>query len=144
MYRDFCKHQAIQDAATDKLCILDEGLLQKSFLIHEDVKIIQDLLDEYLALLPLPRAIFWVDIANVGEIVKRIKNRQKIIASHIGEDDKGLFELSMRWRRLIELIAEKLQKYEVKIFELDGEMTLDENVEVIQKSIMSCADDDRM
>lgn len=144
LYRDFCKHQAIQDAATDKLCILDEGLLQKSFLIHEDVKIIQDLLDEYLALLPLPRAIFWVDIANVEEIVKRIKNRQKIIASHIGEDDKGLFELSMRWRRLIELIAEKLQRYEVKVFELDGEMTLDENVEVIQKSIMSCADDDRM
>ncbi len=46
LYRDFCKHQAIQDAATDKLCILNEGLLQKSFLIHDDVKIMQDLLDE--------------------------------------------------------------------------------------------------
>ena len=144
LYRDFCKHQAIQNAATDKLCILDEGLLQKSFLIHEDVKIIHDLLDEYLALLPLPRAIFWVDIADVGEIVKRIKNRQKIIASYIGEDDKGLFELSIRWRRLIELMAEKLQRYGVKVYEFDGEMTVDEKVEKIQKTIISCTDDDRM
>ena len=135
LYRDFCKHQAIQNAATDKLCILDEGLLQKSFLIHEDVDVMQDLLDEYLALLPLPRAIFWVDIDDVEVILNRIRHRQKIIASHIGKDNKDLIKDAMRWQQLAKIIAGKMDNYQIRVFKINGEMPIEDNVVKIQKTI---------
>ena len=135
LYRDFCKHQAIQNAATDKLCILDEGFLQKSFLIHEDVEVMQNFLDEYLALLPLPRAIFWVDIDDVEVISNRIRHRQKIVASHIGKDNKDLIKDAIRWQQLAKIIAGKMDNYRVRVFKINGEMPIEDNVVRIQKTI---------
>lgn len=143
LYRDFCKYQAIEDTATEKLCILDEGLLQKSFLIHDEDEKIKEILDEYLPLLPLPRAVLWVDTDNISEIVRRLKSRRKIIASHLGESDAGLVEVTKQWRKLLQFIAEKLSLYEVDVYRLDAEKRLSENVHEISEILMNCSGGDR-
>src|SRR5688572_27661742 len=64
LFRNFCNYQAIIEKNTIKPCIIEEGFLQKSFLISDDgdnEQLVNEQLNNYLQLIPLPYAIIYID-----------------------------------------------------------------------------------
>jgi len=137
LFRDFCKYQAIHDNANGKVCVIDEGVLQKSFLIHEDVLMTQSLLDEYFSLCELPKAVFWVHVESLEIILERLTNRHKYIASHVGKNEESLMEETKKWAKLIKLIADQLEKQGVKVYQLDGTLPIKNNVEKVKEILIN-------
>ncbi|UCS92962.1 hypothetical protein KZP23_20215 [Echinicola marina] len=136
LYRDFCRYQAIHDNANGIPCIMDEGFLQKSFLVHKDKKIIEAVLDDYLSLIQLPKAVIWVHVRPIHIILDRIKMRKKRIASHIDLGDEMLKIETKKWMRLIKLLIKKVEQKGVRIYKIDGRDSIENNVKKV-KSILS-------
>ncbi|WP_186756783.1 nucleoside/nucleotide kinase family protein [Echinicola salinicaeni] len=136
LYRDFCRYQDIQDNANGIPCVMDEGFLQKSFLVHKDKKIIDAVLDDYLSLIQLPKAVIWVHVKPVDIILDRIRNRKKRIASHIDLGDKKLKYETKKWRRLIKLLIKKVEQKGVQVYKIDGMDPIEKNVAKV-KSFLS-------
>lgn len=135
LYRDFCQYQAIQDAAPAVPCLIDEGLLQKSFLIDRTLQEVGDLLDDYLPLLQLPCGIIWVNLEDTETLLQRLRNRKKIIATHIGKNDDELLDDLLNWRKVLELIVDKVQSYDIKIVRLNGQDSIKKNIGRIQEFV---------
>ncbi len=131
LFRDFCRYQTIYELDHKISCIIDEGLLQKSYLIHNDPNKINSLLDEYLSIVPLPQSIFYVYIDSIPIIVQRIKNRHKTLISHKGQNHNDLYTDIQRWQTLMELIVKKIKNFGVKVFPIDGEQPVSKNINQI-------------
>lgn len=133
LFRDFCKYQAIRDNANGKTCVIDEGVLQKSFLIHEDPTLTQNLLDDYFSVCELPRAVLWVHVESPEVILKRLTHRHKYIASHLDKDETSLIEETKKWAELIKSIACKIKHLGVEVHQLDGTLPIKSNVKKAQE-----------
>lgn len=131
LFNDFCRYQAIIEAENPRLCLIDEGFLQKSFLISGKEQSLP-FLDEYLSLLPLPHSIVYIDLKDRNIITERLKNREKIIASHEGKDTIGLLDETENWQRTLLSVLDKLRSKHVRVYEINGEHSIPENVHTIK------------
>lgn len=138
LFTTFCLYQAIIEKAAAKPCIIDEGLLQRSFFIKDndaDDQRAKELLNEYLSLVPLPYAIIYIDTPDTGEVVKRLRGRSKVIASHSGKDDDGLRRDIEKWRNIQEKILENMKCAGVSIIRINSILPVKENVAQIIKML---------
>jgi thymidylate kinase len=136
LFTTFCIYQAIAEKCSAKPCIIEEGLLQKSFFIKEDEvddQLINELLNKYLLLVPLPYAVIYIDTPDSHEIVKRLRGRNKVIASHFDKDDVGLQRDIEKWKYAYHNILEKLKNAGVLIVRIDGMQPVKENVSRIKE-----------
>lgn len=131
LFSDFCKYQVVMEMKLNIPCIINEGLLQKSFLINKDDAFMKDALVRYLPLLPLPDAIFYINTKK-HVIVQRLLKRKKVIASHVGRDYNGLLADTEKWQNLLDLVLEKMHSMHIPIYNIDGEKTIRENVNYLK------------
>jgi len=145
LFKTFCTYQAILEKTPAKPCIVQEGFLQKSFFIKDkddDDEMINELLNDYLRLIPLPYAIIYIDTPDSKEIVKRLRGRSKTIVSHYGKDDTALQRDIETWQHAQQKILEKLKKAGVLIVTINGMAPVKENVTTI-KELLKQIDDVR-
>jgi deoxyadenosine/deoxycytidine kinase len=143
LFRTFCTYQAILEKAPAKPCIIQEGFLQKSFFIRdkeEDDQMIDELLNNYLRLIPLPHTIIYIDTPDSKEIVKRLRGRSKIIVSHYGKDDTALQLDVEKWRHAQNKMLEKLKSAGVLVVQINGMAPVKENVSIIKELLKKIAD----
>jgi thymidylate kinase len=143
LFTAFCLYQAIIEKASAVPCIIEEGFLQKSFFIKDnDVNDQQakELLHEYLDLVPLPYAIIYIDTPDTNEVVKRLRGRSKVIASHFGKDDEALCRDIEKWRYVQDNILEKMKGAGVSIIRINGMLPVKDNVAQIQKMLKNLND----
>ncbi|OQP57734.1 hypothetical protein A3860_08890 [Niastella vici] len=136
LFTTFSTYQAVLENASEKPCIIEEGFLQKSFFIRDtkvDEPLTNCMLDKYLQLAPLPYAVIYMDIPDNSEIVKRLRGRNKIIASHSGKDDAALLRDIENWRHVQHIILEKIQQAGVGVVRFNGHQPVKENVARIIK-----------
>lgn len=138
LFNDFCRYQAVLEKAHEKPCVINEGLLQKSFFINDDEDYTQNILSTYLSLLPLPHAIIFINTVNKTTIFNRLRNRKKVIASHLDKDDVALFRDIDKWQNLLNLVIEKTQAHNVLILRVDGEKPIDDNIHNIKEMLKNC------
>lgn len=135
LFYDFCRYQAILESIYEKPCLINEGLLQKSFFVHEDEEFLHALLNTYLSLLPLPYAVIFINTTSNSTILERLCNRKKIIASHVGKDESEIMIDIEKWQRTLSLIIDKTEDSSVKILRIDGEKPIDDNVRHIKEML---------
>ena len=146
LFRTFCTYQAILENAPAKPCIIQEGFLQKSFFLSDDKDddlIINELLNKYLQLIPLPYAVIYIDTPDIKEIIKRLRGRDKIIASQVGMNDEALKRDIEKWQIAQNNILEKLKSAGVLIIRINGNQPIKENVSRIQQLLKNINDDAR-
>lgn len=131
LFRDFCRYQAIEEKNTSSRCLVDEGFLQKSFLVKESKIACARSIEEYVSLAPIPYAIVHIKVDDSTLIKERLRARDKMIASHLGIDDSGLLEDINNWKITLDLITGKLNENKTPIYLIDGSMPIKENVKSI-------------
>ena len=130
-FKHFCRYQKIMESYNDKPCIIEEGLLQKSFLIRDNEKEMLEAVHDYLYLVPLPKAIIYLNTPDAKVILERLKSRKKVLPNHKDKNDKFLLENIERWQSLFNDIAKSLSEFNVPVYNVDGSKTVKENVQLI-------------
>lgn len=130
LFNDFCRYQAILEKSSKSPCIIEEGFLQKSFLLHENGSQLKEVLKSYLQLIPLPQAILLIDSDNTDLIVKRLRQRKKTIASQLHADDRQLAIETRKWQQLLQFATSDLEKNGVQVYRLNAELPIQENVAI--------------
>jgi deoxyadenosine/deoxycytidine kinase len=130
-FKHFCRYQKIMESYNDKPCIIEEGLLQKSFLIRDNEKEMLEAVHDYLYLVPLPKAIIYLNTSDAKVILDRLKSRKKTLPNHKDKNDKLLLENIERWQFLFDDIAKSLSKFNIPVYNVDGSKTVKENVQLI-------------
>lgn len=133
LFTDFCRYQAIEEKTKRGNCLIDEGFLQKSFLIKDRDSDYTHLLEDYVSLAPRPHAIIYINVADDSLIKERLRVRNKTIASHLGKNDNELLMDIYHWKITLDLITNKLDKKDTLIYRVDGTKPLKENVQNILK-----------
>ena len=132
LFTDFCRYQAIEEKLKEKYCLIDEGFLQKSFLV-ESKDLDYTHLEKYISLAPLPYAVIYINVANDSLIQERLKLRNKTIASHLGKNDDELLTDINNWKYTLDLITNKLIETDTLIYKVDGAKPLKENIQDVLK-----------
>jgi 2-phosphoglycerate kinase len=83
----------------------------------------------------LPYAIIYIDTPDTNEVVKRLRSRGKVIASHLGKDDDALRRDIDKWRYIQDYIIEKMQQAGVEIMRINSTQPVKENVTRILKLV---------
>ncbi|MBF8964679.1 hypothetical protein I0P70_15625 [Pontibacter sp. FD36] len=107
---------------------MEEGFLQKSFLLHDDYQTVKKTLDTYLALIPKPYAVLFIDTPDISLITQRLAQRTKVIASHLNADQDTLENETKKWRQLLNIAVAALEQNGVKVCRLEASRPIQENV----------------
>jgi len=134
LFSDFCKYQMISENKFEKPCIINEGLMQKSFFV-DDQENLYTQVENYVSLLPVPYAVINMEIENTEVIINRILNRKKIIASHQGKSPDSLREDIDKWQMTLRYMVSIMERRGVKVFNLDGERPLKENITYLKEEL---------
>jgi hypothetical protein len=143
LFTTFSMYQAILEKAPADPCIIQEGFLQKSFFIHDgpfNEQLTNSLLEQYLHLVPLPYAVIYMNMPDINEIIKRLRSRNKVIASHFDKDDDALRNDIEKWQHAQHKILEGLKSAGVLIVQINGKQPVRENVSSIKKWLHEIAD----
>ena len=135
LFSDFSKYQMIFENKYEMPCFLNEGLMQKSFFVDDEEYNLNAQIKQYISLIPLPYAVISIDIKNIDVIVERILNRKKVIASHFEKTDVDIRENISKWQATFTSITEQVQSKGVRVYKLDGEKPIQENVSYIKKEL---------
>jgi deoxyadenosine/deoxycytidine kinase len=135
LFSDFCQYQAVLEKKSTRYCIINEGLLQKSFLVHEDRFLMQEVVKRYASVLQFPSAIVCINVEDNALILKRIRQRKKVIASHIGKNDEALLSDIANWQYYLELIIKEAAERKVPVFKVNAERPVNENIELIRRKL---------
>lgn len=133
LFNDFCRYQAILEKVNGAPCLMEEGFLQKSFLLQDDDHSIDKTLESYLMLIPLPHAILLIDTPDVSLITQRLTHREKVIASHINADVETLTKETKKWRKLLYAAVAALEQKGVQVYRLDASRSVRENVDLARQ-----------
>lgn len=133
LFQDFCRYQAINEESKGRLCLIHEGLLQKSFLLGGVADDAEGVLDAYLGWVPRPQAIFYLNTTNTDLILKRLRSRRKTIAQHKGKSDDELLLDITQWQHLLDQIASYMQQQGVPVYQLDASLPVVENVRIAER-----------
>jgi hypothetical protein len=131
LFTTFCRYQAITEKNLSKPCVIEEGLLQKSFFIYDDEQRTLELLEKYISLIPLPYAIVYINTPDIPEIVSRLRGRNKIIASHLHKDDAALERDIQKWQHAFDEMLGRLQRAGVAIIRINARQPVKENISQI-------------
>jgi adenylate kinase family enzyme len=131
LFSDFCRYQAIQQKPSNRPCVIDEGLLQKSFLLHEDEELMRHVMRRYLALVPLPYAIVYIDTPDQQILLDRLQKRKKKLPAHLEKNTQAVLAETGKWQRLLQTILELVKEQQVIICAVDGARPIPENVQRI-------------
>lgn len=135
LFSDFCTYQAIADTPSTKPCLVNEGLLQKSFLLNENEDYVTELVDSYFKLIPIPRAIIYLNSVNRDVIIQRLINRSKVIATHQGKDSNQLLYDIELWQMYLNKIAGKAIELKIPVIKVEGESPINETVKNLQAQL---------
>ncbi|HWJ26277.1 MAG TPA: hypothetical protein VNS32_07020 [Flavisolibacter sp.] len=130
-FKHFCRYQKILESQIDKPCVIEEGLFQKSFLIRNSKDEMLEAVHDYLDLVPLPKAIIYLNTSDANIILERLKSRKKIIAAHKEKNDDFILESIEKWQFLFNDMTENLSSFNVPVYKVDGSKTVKENVRLI-------------
>jgi hypothetical protein len=133
LFLDYCRYQAILEANSRRTCIIDEGFLQKSFLILDDKQAMEDLVKRYVSVLPLPYAIIYVDTPDQELIKNRLRNRKKGLHPPGAKPDETILAETGKWQHLLQMIVDIIQQDQVIIHRVDGAKPIPENVKSIHQ-----------
>lgn len=133
LFRDFCNYQTLSKAEQNRPCIIDEGLLEKSYMLLANRRELRELVQQYLSLLPLPSAVVYVNTKSTAIIADRLLHRKKIIASHIGLNRAALEEDVAHWQYYFSVVIEQLNKRNVPVLFIDGADRIDVNARLISE-----------
>jgi GTPase SAR1 family protein len=133
LFLDFCRYQAIQENENGchRSCIIDEGLLQKSFLIHDNQEVMLAAIKQYLAVIPLPYATIYIDTPDKEIIKQRLHSRRKTLHPYFVKNETALLSETGKWQYLLQLIADIIEEKKVLIYRVDGAKPINENVRLI-------------
>jgi len=132
LFLDFCRYQAILEKSSEKPCLICEGFLQKSFLVQVNEESRQEVVQNYIKLLPLPYAVIYMNTHKSDIIVERLLARKKMIASQVGMDYQMLMEDIRKWSATLELVTSSLHSYNVPVYYIDGANPIQENAVIVQ------------
>lgn len=135
LFADFSKYQMVLESKFEIPCFLNEGLMQKSFFVDDDEVTLNTQIEQYISLVPLPYAVISIDIKDVDVIVERILNRNKVIASHIGKTNGEIRQNINKWQATFTSITKLVQSRGVKVYKVDGEKPIQENVSYIKNEL---------
>ncbi len=135
LFTDFCRYQAILERHSHRPCIINEGLLQKSFFVDNETQPLSAILNNYFSLLPLPFAVINVNTCDKNIIIERLQNRNKVIPSHRGKDSEALLLDIAKWQQLLNSMVGIMQQKGVRVLEVDGQRPIKENVSFIRKEL---------
>lgn len=133
LFSDFCRYQAIQEKFSGRPCVIDEGLLQKSFLLHDDQQLMRHLLRRYLTLVPLPYAIVYIDTPDQQILLQRLQKRKKKLPAHLEKNTQAVLAETGKWQQLLQMIIELVKEQQVIICPVDGARPIQENVKRISR-----------
>lgn len=136
-FRDFCRMQSMIARCDSAPVIVDEGLVQRSFLLNSDHQTMYENVSTYLDLIPLPAAVIVADTEKANVLFNRIKKRKKVIASHMGLDDFQLYKDLENWQLLFKMIIEKLERKKVTVFSVSAEESVEKNANLIYEFLNS-------
>lgn len=131
LFSDFCRYQAIMESNSYRPCLIDEGLFQKSFLLSENEVELQNLLEYYLSLTPLPHAILFVQLNSKTILEERLKSRGKTNALHKGKTIEELRADIKKWQVMLEALLLKLEQRRVKVYRLNAELPIADNIQKV-------------
>lgn len=135
LYQDFCRYELISRTFTNQLCLIDEGLHQKSFLLPVTEETTNNLIDQYLDLSPAPAAAVVVDVTNKDILINRLRSRSKVIASHLGMSTEKLQENLDQWRHYLGVATERLRRKGTRLILIDGSAPLSDNLEQLRGAL---------
>lgn len=123
LFWSFCRYEAIWEKLNGKPCLMEEGFLQKSFLMQgtKNPDVQMDVLETYLSLLPLPYAVVHLRVPDNKLVIDRLRSRSKTIASHIDIDNEEMEKKTEVWNKNLNFILEKIKMKGVLVFEINGE-----------------------
>ncbi|MES2649746.1 MAG: hypothetical protein V4717_22905 [Bacteroidota bacterium] len=136
LFKDYSRYQAIWEKNSAMPCIIDEGLLEKSFFVTNSNDKMKEIMDAYLEIVPLPTTLIYIDIDEPGKIVERLLTRPKTIASHTGKNREELIRNIENWQKLFNIITGKLLEKNIPVYRLDGMLPINQNVQKL-KQILS-------
>jgi hypothetical protein len=132
LFSDFCRYQAIRESASDRPCVIDEGLLQKSFLLHDDQQLMRNLMRRYLSLVPLPYAMVYINTPDKQVILERLHKREKKLPAHVEKNAQAALAETAKWQQLLQMILEMVKEQQVITYAVDGSKPIKENVKLIR------------
>lgn len=132
LFTDFCRYGAIMERHSDVPCIINEGLLQKSFVVQNNSQQLPLFISQYLPLLPLPQAIIYLNTLNQDLILERLSTRKKVIASHTGKNRQEILDDISKWQYQFQLMFEWMQNHNVPVYILDAENPVAKNVSLLK------------
>jgi deoxyadenosine/deoxycytidine kinase len=132
LFTDFCRYEAIMERHSDVPCVINEGLLQKSFVVQNNSQQLPLFISQYLPLLPLPQAIIYLNTLNQDLILERLSTRKKVIASHTGKNRQELLDDISKWQYQFQLMFEWMQAHNVPVYILDAENPVAKNVSLLK------------
>jgi deoxyadenosine/deoxycytidine kinase len=132
LFTDFCRYEAIMERHSAVPCIINEGLLQKSFVVQNNSQQLPLFISQYLPLLPLPHAIIYLNTWNMDLILERLSTRKKIIASHAGKNRQEILADISKWQYQFQLMLEWMQGHNVPVYTLDAEKPVAKNVSLLK------------
>ena len=133
LFLDFCRYQAIREKPGLQACLLEEGLLQKSFLVQSDPAMMEALIRQYVSLVPVPQALIYLDTADQQVIIDRLQRRTKTLFSHQGRSPELLARETSKWQQMLALVLEQARQAGVAIYPIDGARPLRENADLINQ-----------
>ena len=135
LFKDFCRLQLIHELADVRLCLIDEGILQKSFLVEGKHDISNDDLSKYINLAPLPRAVFIVEISNPDEIIVRLRGREKNLSIFQGKDDGELKASIRKYQEFFIRLSDILSSKGIEVYKIESDISVEANAKVIIKEL---------
>lgn len=133
LFADFRRYQAIYESPCTKPCLIDEGFLQKSFLLQDNKEKMQALTEQYLSLQPMPYGIIHIDTSDRQVISQRLRTRKKVLPRHLAENEEALRAETKKWQNLLDMILSRVEKESVLVYHLDATKPIAENAELINQ-----------
>ncbi|MGV3502245.1 MAG: hypothetical protein ACO1O1_00945 [Adhaeribacter sp.] len=140
LFLDFCRYQAIKEKHGQQACLLEEGLLQKSFLLQDDPQGMETVIREYVSLVPLPQALIYIDTADQQVILDRLRRREKTLFTHRDRSPELLARETSKWQRMLALVLDLARQAGVAIYPIDGARPLRENAALINQILTDLKD----
>lgn len=133
LFQDFSRYQAAKEDRSNRVCVVHEGLMQKSFLLKALASGDLHTLASYFEQMPQPHAIFYLNVADPEIILKRLRSRKKTLAQHQGKTDDELLQEVYQWQQLFDTMTVHLHEKGIPIYHLDAAKPIGANVAKARK-----------
>lgn len=126
------KATIIQRSISQGVCIQNESLLQRSFLINQGAKTEKNKdLMTYIKKIPTPDFVIIIETMNDEVIVKRLASRTKNLLMYKGLSENQLRVMSIDWTSHLRLLVSLLENHGTGVFRINPLDTVQKNAQKI-------------